>query len=96
MSRRYARLLVAGCAAVLAVPVGATTALAAATWTIRPGGPVSLKSGTFTLKDTKTGTMITCSSAGMSGTLKAAAGCPAPASPPSPQPASPNAARLVP
>jgi hypothetical protein len=75
-SRRYARMLVAGCAAVLAATVGATTALAAATWTVRPGGPVSLKSGTFTLKDTKTGTMIICSSAGMSGTLKSGSGLP--------------------
>ena len=76
VSRRYARLLVAGCAAVLAVTGGAATSLAAATWTIRPGGPVSLKSGTFTLKDTKTGTMITCSSARMSGTLNSGGGLP--------------------
>jgi hypothetical protein len=76
MSRPYARILVAGCAAVLAATVGAATALAAATWTIRPGGPVSLKSGTFTLKDTKTGATVPCSSAGMSGTLKSGSGLP--------------------
>ena len=76
MSRRYARILVAGCAAVLAATVGATTAFAAATWTIQPGGPVSLKSGTFTLKDPRTGTTIPCSSAGMSGTLESGSGLP--------------------
>ena len=76
MSRRYARILVAGCAAVLAATVGATAAFAAATWTIQPGGPVSLKSGTFTLKDPRTGTTIPCSSAGMSGTLESGSGLP--------------------
>jgi hypothetical protein len=46
VSRRYARILIAGCAADLAATAGA--AAAAATWTVRPGGPVTLKSGTFT------------------------------------------------
>jgi hypothetical protein len=55
MTRHYARILLAGTAAVLAATVGTatavaatagtTTAVAATTWTIRPGGPVSLTSG---------------------------------------------------
>ena len=38
MSTRYARPLIAGSAAVLVATLGATAALAATTWTIRPGG----------------------------------------------------------
>jgi len=76
VSRRYARILVAGCAAALAATVGASTALAAATWTVRPGGPVSLKSGTFTLKDTTTGAGATCPSSRLSGTLTSGSGLP--------------------
>jgi hypothetical protein len=39
-SARYARILFAGCAAVLAAALGVTAALAATTWTIRPGGAI--------------------------------------------------------
>ena len=63
MSNRYARILAAGGAAVLVAGLGVTTALAAATaktWTVQPGGAVHAKSGRFTIKDTTTGSVITC------------------------------------
>jgi hypothetical protein len=74
MSRRYARVLVAGCAAVLAATLGTSTALAAATWTVQPGGPVLLKSGRVTLTDTKTDNSASCQSARVSGTLQGGSG----------------------
>jgi hypothetical protein len=74
VSTRYARSLFAVPAAVLAAIFGVTSAVAATTWTVRPGGAISLKSGGLTLTDTTTGAMITCTSAGMSGTLKGGSG----------------------
>jgi len=70
MSTRYARPLVAAPAAVLVAVVGVTTVLAAATWTVRPGGSVSLMSGRLTVRDTSTGTVLVCTSSHVSGTLK--------------------------
>jgi hypothetical protein len=63
MSNRYARILAAGSAAALVAALGAPTALAATaakTWTIQPGGAVHAKPGKLVLKDTATGTVITC------------------------------------
>ena len=77
MSNRYALILAAGCAAVLAAAFGAAPALAVTTWTIRPGGAVTAtSSGRFTLKDTTTGTVLACLSATASGTLKRGTGLP--------------------
>lgn len=76
MSHRYAGLLMAGCAAVLAATMGAATTLAATTWTVQPGGPVSLTSGRFTMKDTSTGAQTDCPAARMRGTLKSGSGLP--------------------
>ncbi|MBO0825931.1 MAG: hypothetical protein J2P27_19065 [Actinobacteria bacterium] len=70
MSKRYARPLVAAPAAVLAAVLGVTTVLAAATWTVRPGGSVSLTSGRLAVRDTRTGTVLSCTSSHVSGTLK--------------------------
>ena len=70
MSRRYARSLVAAAAAILAAILGVTTVLAATTWTVRPGGPISMKSGKFILTDTTTGSAPTCQSSALGGTLK--------------------------
>jgi hypothetical protein len=75
MSNRNARILAAGCAAVLAATLGATPALAATTWTIQPGGAITATSGTVLVKDTKTGA-FTCRSATASGTLKRGSGLP--------------------
>ncbi len=77
MSSRYARILAAGGTAVLAVTLAAAPALAATTWTIKPGGAITAtSSGRFTLKDTRTGTMLPCYSATASGTLMHGSGLP--------------------
>lgn len=57
MSTRHARPVIAAPAAVLAAVLGVTTA-PAATWTVRPGGPVSLTSGQFVVRDTTTASQL--------------------------------------
>ena len=74
MSKRHARSLVAFLAAALAAIVGVTSASAATTWTVRPGGTISLTSGLFTVKDIPTGSMILCVSSALSGSLKSGSG----------------------
>ncbi len=77
MSNRYARILAAGCAAVFAATLAAAPALAATTWTIKPGGAITATSGGLTLTDTTTGTVcFSSSSAIASGTLKHGSGLP--------------------
>jgi hypothetical protein len=76
VSRRHARTLAAVLAAALAAITGVTSAFAASTWTVRPGGTISLTSGGFTVTDTPTGTMILCSSTSLSGTLPGGSGHP--------------------
>lgn len=63
-------------AAVLAAILGVTTVRAATTWTVRPGGPVSMKSGRLILTDTTTGAALTCPSSALNGTLKSGSGLP--------------------
>ncbi len=58
MRTHHARILLAGSAAVLATALGAAPALAAATWTIRPGGETAAKSGRAILRDAQ-GRVIT-------------------------------------
>jgi hypothetical protein len=66
--------------AALTVAVVATVAVLgagpafAATWTVTPGGSVSGSAGTTTLKDSTTGTTISCSSSTATGTLKSGSG----------------------
>jgi hypothetical protein len=67
---RSARILVTGMAACLA----AGPAAAATTWTIKPGGAVMLGLGTVTIKDTTTGSVITCRSGNLTGKLKSGSG----------------------
>ena len=76
MTDRYARILAADCASVLAATLAAAPALAATTWTIQPGGAITATSGTVAVKDTKTGTVIVCSSSTASGMLKSGSGLP--------------------
>jgi hypothetical protein len=76
MSNRYARILAAGGAAVLAATLAAPPALAAATWTIQPGGAITATSGKFTFQDTTTGDVSACASATASGMLKRGSGLP--------------------
>ena len=70
MSTRYARPLAAALAAALVAVLGVTTVLAAVTWTVRPGGSVSLTSGRLAVRDTRTGTVLSCTSSHVSGRLK--------------------------
>jgi len=74
--KRHARSLFALPAAVLVAVLGVTTVLAAVTWTVRPGGPVSMKSGKLILTDTATGAALTCPPTVLSGTLKSGSGLP--------------------
>jgi hypothetical protein len=74
MSNRYARILAIGGAVVLVATLGAAPALAATTWTIRPGGAITAKSGKIALKDTKTGSVLPCPSSAAGGTLKRGSG----------------------
>jgi hypothetical protein len=51
-----------------------TNAGVAATWTVHPGGAITAKAGTTTLKDTKTGSVLTCTSSSGKGTVKSGSG----------------------
>jgi len=73
VSTRYARILVAGCAAALAAALSVTTALAATTWTIRPGGAITAMSGTATVTDNSM-KAFTCTSLSARGMLKTGSG----------------------
>jgi hypothetical protein len=69
---RVGRVMFVASAAALAIGLGATSALAqrATTWTIKPGGAYTAKSGKTILTDTKTGAVLTCTSSTAAGTLK--------------------------
>jgi hypothetical protein len=69
------RVLFTGAASAVAVGASAGVALAVAiTFTISPGGAITAKAGTTTLKDTNTGSVLTCTSSTSSGTLKKGSG----------------------
>lgn len=69
------RVLFTGVATAVAVGASAGVALAVAiTFTISPGGAITAKAGTTTLKDTNTGSVLTCASSTSSGTLKKGSG----------------------
>lgn len=76
MSKWHAPTLAAVLAAVLVAITGVTSAFAATTWTVRPGGTISLTSGLFTVTDVPTGAMIVCASSSLSGTLPSGSGHP--------------------
>jgi hypothetical protein len=74
MKKHVGRTLLAAAAAVVALMLGAAAALAA-TLTVAVGGAnsngaVSATSGTVTLKDTRNGDTVTCTSSTVSGTVK--------------------------
>lgn len=72
---RPTRILLTGVAACVVIGLAAGPALAAATWTIKPGGAVTLAlARVATIKDTKSGNLITCSSGNMSAALKSGSG----------------------
>lgn len=77
MSKRYMRLsLAASAAAALTATLGATAVLAATTWTVRPGGAVTAKSGQVFIKDVSTGSEVGCPSLTVKATLKSGTGLP--------------------
>jgi hypothetical protein len=71
---RPARILLTGMAACLVAGLAAGPAAAAATWTIKPGGAVTLRLGTATIKDTKTANEVTCDGGNLAGKLKSGSG----------------------
>jgi hypothetical protein len=74
-NRLTRRVLFTGTAAAVAVGVSAGVALAVAiTFTISPGGAITAKAGTTTLKDINTGSVLSCTSSTSSGTLKKGSG----------------------
>jgi hypothetical protein len=73
---RYARPLIAGSAAVLVAILVATTAFAATTWTIKPGGAVSSTATNVSFKDTTTGSIFTCTSVTVKAMLRSGSGLP--------------------
>jgi hypothetical protein len=76
MRKHLTKILLSGGVAALAVGIGATTAMAvtAATWTITPGGAVTGAAGKTTLKDTSTGTVLTCTSSATAANLESGSG----------------------
>jgi hypothetical protein len=74
MRKHLTAVLLSGGAAALALGIGTTAAVAATTWTIKPGGSYTATSGTTTLTDTATGTVLTCTSSAAAGTLKSGSG----------------------
>jgi hypothetical protein len=74
-NRLTRRVLFTGAATAAAIGASAGVALAVAiTFTITPGGSITAKAGTTTLKDTATGSVLTCTSSTSSGTLKSGSG----------------------
>jgi hypothetical protein len=69
--KRIGSGLVAGAAVALMIGASTPAALAATpTWTVKPGGNISAKSGTTVLTDTKTHTVLKCTSSTTKTTLK--------------------------
>lgn len=74
MTKQKARTLFACPAAALTAVLGATTALAATTWTIKPGGAVTASAGVANFKDTGTQSTFACEPETFSGTFKSGSG----------------------
>jgi hypothetical protein len=76
MRTRLAMFLLPPVAAALAIGLSAASAVAATTWTVKPGSVINAKSGTTILKDTTTGTTLTCTSSAANTTLRSGSGLP--------------------
>jgi len=74
MRTRLGSIMVVAAAAATVACLGSGPAMAASTWTITPGGAATGTSGTTTLKDTSTGTTLTCKSSTAKATLKSGSG----------------------
>ena len=68
----------AALAGMLALSASSATAATdtgvAATWTVKPGGAITAKAGVTTLKDTNTGSVLTCKTSSGKGTAKKGSG----------------------
>src|SRR5689334_22809121 len=73
-----ALVMSAALAGVLALSASSATAATntgvAATWTVKPGGAITAKAGVTTLKDTNTGSVLTCQTSSGKGTAKTGSG----------------------
>jgi hypothetical protein len=56
------------------IGLAAAPALAATTWTVKPGGAVTGTAGTTTVNDVTAGLTVTCTSSALKGTLKHGSG----------------------
>jgi len=75
MLKRIGAVLMAGGAAIALIGTGSTSSFAnvtphATTWKVSPGGKVTGSATKPTLKDTKSGTTLTCASSSTTATLK--------------------------
>jgi hypothetical protein len=68
--KRTGSALIAGAAAALLIGAGAAPALAATTWTVKPGGVITAKAGKTTLTDTRSHLPLNCTSSTAKTTLK--------------------------
>jgi hypothetical protein len=73
MSKRFAWIQLAFTGAASAAVLGTTTALAATTWTVQPGGAVTAKLAGVTVRDGTSGYQIKCPST-VKATLKSGTG----------------------
>lgn len=73
---RYLRISLAIPAAAMTAALGVTTALAATTWTVNPGGSITVISGRVTIKDVPNGSLFTCPKSTLKATLKSGSGLP--------------------
>jgi hypothetical protein len=73
-SPRPGRAVLTAAVALLAVVLGAGPAASSTTWTVTPGGQFTGNAGTTTLKDTTTGSAITCARSSLAGMLKGGSG----------------------
>lgn len=72
--KRTGSILLMGVATAVTIGLSAGPALAATTFTVKPGGNITAKSGTTTLTDTKTGTKLVCKSSSTTASLKSGSG----------------------
>ena len=74
--KRTGSVLVLGAATAAIIGMAAAPAIGATatTWTVKPGGAITAKAGVTTLKDTKTGSVLTCKTSSGKGTVKKGSG----------------------
>ena len=68
------RALVLSAATASVIGLAAAPALAATTWTVKPGGAVTATAGATTVNDVTAGLAVSCTSSVMKGTLKSGSG----------------------